>query len=384
MIIKNAFVFRNAEKRFDKMDIFVKDGVIADLDKALSDCDTEIFDGEGLWVVPGLIDVHTHGRMRYDFVSCPPRALGDMAADYARHGVTTVMPTLASASFEEMIGATENINSFTPRHNEADFCGVHWEGRYLNPKKKGAHAEERLAPLDPEDMKAAEFSKCKALHISAAYELDGDGSFAGAVASIGATLGLGHTCATYEEAKTAESRGVTSYTHLFNAMPSLHHRDGGAVCAALLGDSFAELICDGIHVSPEMIALVCKAKGVERISLISDSMEATGCPDGDYSIAGNPVTVKNGKAILADGTLAGSTLTLDGAVRNLMSFCRMPLEEAIICATQTPACQMGIFDKCGSIDIGKKADMLFVSDKDTFKIEKIMLRGSFMPDGKDL
>jgi N-acetylglucosamine-6-phosphate deacetylase len=257
---------------------------------------------------------------------------------------------------------------------------VHLEGRYLNVKKRGAHAENMLAPLTADEL--LRFAMKKALHISAAFELDIDGSFSRAALGIGATLGLGHTLATYAEAKKAEENGVTSYTHLFNAMPPLHHRDGGAVAACLLGNGYAELICDGIHIAPEMIALAYKCKGAEGISLISDSMEATGCADGEYSIAGNPVTVKDGKALTHDGALAGSTLTLDEAVQNLVDFCSIPLTDAILCATETPAKQMGIFDFCGSIDVGKKADILFCDaqdvEKNIFKIKKIMLRGNFI------
>ena len=173
----------------------------------------------------------------------------------------------------------------------------------------------------------------------------------------------------------AESRGVTAYTHLFNAMPPLHHRDGGAVAACLMGDAYAELICDGIHIAPEMVNLAYSLKK-DRLVLISDSMEATGAADGEYSIAGNPVTVKNGKALTHDGALAGSTLTLDKAVQNLMDFCHIPLSRAIICATQAPAKEMGIFDTCGSIAVGKRADIIFADmDEQRFNIRQVMLRG---------
>ena len=161
-------------------------------------------------------------------------------------------------------------------------------------------------------------------------------------------------------------------------MPPLHHRDGGAVAACLLGDAFAELICDGIHIVPEIVSLVYKCKGEDGLVLISDSMEATGCRDGEYSIAGNPVTVKNGKALTHSGALAGSTLTLDVAVQNLMDFCNIPLSKALPCATEAPAREVGIFDECGSIDVGKRADMLFIApDEKKLQIKKIMLRGFF-------
>ena len=289
------------------------------------------------------------------------------------------MPTIATASYERMLDATGKINEFKPAEGEASFCGVHLEGRYLNPKKSGAHAPELLAPLDSKELEAEVFRMCRSLHISASYELDIDGTFARKALDIGATLGLAHTAATYEQAITAEKNGVTSYTHLFNAMPPLDHKaDGGAVCAAFVGDRYAELICDGIHVRPEMVRLAYSALGSERLVLISDSMEATGCADGDYAIAGTPVVVKDGIARTPTGALAGSTLTLDRAVRNLMRFCSVALEDAIVCATKNPARQMGVYESCGSISVGKRADMLLLDDRDNFNITKIMVNGRFI------
>ena len=377
-IITNALVYRTDVQEFQPMDILVEDGIITDICEsgALDRSGCCEIDANGMAVLPGLVDVHTHGCAGYDFVS-QDIDLDAMARCYAKSGVTTVMPTLASAPYGEMMAAVEKISEYLPSKEAASFCGVHLEGRYLNPDKKGAHALSLLAPLSSGELDAPQLKKLEALHISAAYELDTDGSFAKKAKEIGATLGLGHTCATYEQAKRAEELGITAYTHLFNAMPTLHHREGGAACACLVGDAYGELICDGIHIVPEMVALAYRCKG-SKISLISDSMEATGSADGEYSIAGNPVIVKNGKALTLEGALAGSTLTLDNAVRNLMRFCGIPLTDAIICATKTPAQEVGVFDICGSIDIGKRADMLFVSDIENFNIEKIMIRGNFI------
>jgi N-acetylglucosamine-6-phosphate deacetylase len=199
---------------------------------------------------------------------------------------------------------------------------------------------------------------------------------------MGATLLLGHTDATYEQAKRAEKYGVSAYTHLFNAMPPLHHRDGGAVCAALTGECLAELICDGIHIAPQMIKLAYSLLGYRRTVLISDSMEATGCPDGEYAIAGTPVVVKNGIALTPEGALAGSTLTLDEAVNNLMHFCDIPLTDAILCATENPAKEVGIFDRVGSIDVGKRADLLVLDSTQRLDIIKVMINGRFIQDVK--
>ena len=375
MIIKNANVWDDTTFSFFRADLLIRDGMIAavgNLDGATDDC---VIDAEGKPVIPGFVDVHTHGGAGHDFVAATAEDFHGMARFYASHGVTSVMPTLASAPLPEMEAAAAALTAFTPAADEADFCGVHLEGRYLNPTKKGAHAPHLLAPLNAEELDCEGFRNCRAIHITAAYELDTDGSFANAAKAIGATMGLGHTAATYAEAKAAEERGISSYTHLFNTMPPLHHRDGGTVCAALEGDRFAELICDGIHIAPEMVRLAARLKGRERLVLVSDSMEATGSCDGEYFIAGNPVVVKNGKALTPEGALAGSTLTLDVALRNLMKFTGMSLGDAVSCVTANPAKQVGVFDRIGSIAVGKQADLLILSGETEPQVETVILRG---------
>ena len=377
MLIKNALVFRNSARKFEKNDILIENGVIVKIG-SIDNTSSDLLDAGGYAVVPGLIDVHTHGRAGYDFVNIPEDKLSLVAKDYAHHGVTTVMPTIASAPFDDMLMAVERINGFVRSKGAADFCGVHLEGRYLNSKRKGAHAPNLISGLHPDELESEVFRMCRSLHITAAYELDSDGSFAKKALDIGATIGLGHTDATYAEAKRAEKNGVTAYTHLFNAMPPLHHRDGGAICAALIGNCFGEIICDGVHICPEMIKLAYSVLGFKRLVLVSDSMEATGCPDGEYSIAGNPAIVKNGMALTPDGALAGSTLTLDSAVNNLIDFCDIPLTDAILCATENPAKEIGVFSDRGSVDVGKRADLLFLDGTEKLNISKVMISGMFI------
>lgn len=277
-----------------------------------------------------------------------------MKADYARHGVTSVMASLASATKEEWIRSIERIEA-------CGFDGIHLEGRYLNHAKKGAHASELLSPLDAADLSECLFHIHVPCHITAALELDQDGSFASCALAHGATLGLGHTCATAEEAKLAVARGATSFTHLYNAMPPLHHREGGAVSVALNGGGYGELIADGIHISPDMILLAYRCLGKDKSVLITDSMAGTGCPDGNYFIAGMPVIVKDGRALTLEGVIAGSTLDLWDGVRNFMVFTGAPLADAIACATINPARMVKIDDHVGSIEAGKRADLLIVN-----------------------
>lgn len=377
MLIKNGLVFNSETGRFDSKNIVVENGIITQLG-AVTKYDGEILDVRRARIIPGLVDVHTHGRAGYDFLSADPEKLRIVAASYARHGVTCVMPTLASASLEDMYAAVDKINKFKASDGEADFCGVHLEGRYLNPQKAGAHKLEYLSKLCATELEADVLKNCRALHITAALELDCDGSFLAKALEIGATVALGHTNADYVSAKLAEERGATAYTHLFNTMPSLHHRDGGAVCAAFDGTAFAELICDGIHISPEMLSLSYRLLTSKRTVLISDSMEGAGCPDGEYSIAGNTVIMKDGKALTTDGALAGSTLDLFKAMSNLCKLCGVPLSEAVLCVTANPCREVGVYDKYGSIDIGKSADMIVLDTVSEPKIDKVILRGNII------
>lgn len=318
----------------------------------------------GKILVPGLIDVHTHGRAGGDFNSADASLMAKMSRSYLESGVTSVMPTLASDTLNGLCRSIENIGMAKTQGAE-NFIGVHLEGRYLNKKRRGAHAEALLAPLDADEIEKLiiKMKKVGAAHVSAALELDGNGEFTKTAIENGATLGLAHTDASFAEANKAFGNGAVSLTHTYNAMSPFHHRDGGAVGAGLLNEKvYCELIVDGFHVSPEAVAMAYKLKK-DKLVLITDSMEATGMPDGEYSIAGLPVTVKDGKARTCEGAIAGSTLSLIDGVKNLAAFADIPFAEALYHATAAPAKMLGIFDKIGSLEVGKTANML-VLDKE--------------------
>ncbi len=357
LLIKGGSVWNEDRSFAADTSVLLEDGLIrsvgADAESVAPD---EVIDARGLLVLPGLVDAHTHGRSGYDFSTATKEQMQLMKREYAKRGVTTVFPTLASAPLAEWYRAVADIEA-------CGFDGIHFEGNYLNPKKRGAHAEELLRRPDAAELEALLEEVHIPCHLSAAFELDADGSFAACARRHGATLGLGHTAATAAEARLAVERGVTSFTHLYNAMPPLHHREGGAAGVALTGDAWVELIADGLHICPEMIALAYRCKEKDKFVLITDSMEATGCPDGDYAIAGQPVVVKNGRAETLDGALAGSTLELWQGVRNLMAMAGVPAADAIACATINPARMMGVAETVGSIAAGKRADLLLVDDQ---------------------
>ena len=382
-LYQNAYVYTEQE---DGVRSFVQGWLLTDGDRIASldfgkcpaDCgafgeNIQIVDLGGALLAPGLIDVHTHGRAGGDFNTADADLMLQMSRSYLASGVTSVMPTLASDTPEGLYRSVKDIAKAKDEGAE-NFIGVHLEGRYLNKKRRGAHAEGLLAPLDAAEVEPLikEMKKVGSAHVSAALELDTDGSFTDAALKSGATLGLAHTDASYAEANQAFEAGACSLTHTYNAMSPFHHRDGGAVGAGLLNDKvYCELIVDGFHVSPESVRMAYRMKG-DKLVLITDSMEATGMADGEYSIAGLPVIVKDGKARTVEGAIAGSTLSLIDGVKNLSAFANIPFEDALYHATISPAKMLGVFDSVGSLEVGKLANML-VLDKELNVLEVIFM-----------
>jgi len=363
ILFENCKVFDSSNRIFKQRSILVSDGIILDLLRHTDrrpDVDS-VIDCGGRQVIPGLIDIHTHGRAGADFNTADADDMRNMAKSYSEYGVTSVFPTLASAEFESLCSQAELIDSLKGDTDGAEFLGVHLEGRYLNPSKGGAHNPDLLVlPNASELEEFAGYSKLP-LRVSAAYELEGGDAFAEKAKDLGATLSLAHTAATYGEAKQIYRKHKVAFTHLYNCMPPIHHRDGGTVLAAFESGGFCELICDGHHISPEMVAFTYRMIGMDRLVLISDSMEATALSDGEYSIAGLPVYVKDGVARTANGNLAGSTLSLVHGVENLAKFANIPIEDALICATLTPARAVGLESKVGKLAVGNRADFIIGS-----------------------
>lgn len=379
-LIRNARVYNSVTRAFFDGSILVENGRIAAVSREdmSAPAGIPVYDACGRMVIPGMVDVHTHGRAGGDFTTADPALLSVMAEAYLDSGVTTVLPTLASAPLADLEAAIDRINALRAEAAASagklsNVAGVHLEGRYLNVKRRGAHAADLLVTPDADEMEALMTRVEGARHVSAALELDESGEFLRRALALGATLSMGHTDASYETAEALIQQGVTALTHTFNAMPPLHHRDGGAVAAGLLSDkAYCELICDGFHIAPHMVKLAYRLAG-QRLTLITDSMEATGCADGEYSIAGNPVTVKDGKARTHDGAIAGSTLTMWEAVQNLCEFAGASLEDAVYAATMAPAREIGLESEIGSIEVGKRADLLVLENES--EIGRIMCGG---------
>lgn len=375
-LYRNGKIYVSEQKCFVMGSVAVCDGVICGVylnsDTPVGEYD-ETVELEGKYLAPGLVDVHTHGRAGGDFNTADTDMLKKMSESYVNSGVTSVMATLASATLDDLYTSIERVAEL--KSGESAFIGVHLEGRYLNEKRRGAHAASLLAKPDAGEISALvkEMKKTGFAHVSAALELDESGDFTTAALDGGATLGLAHSDATFAEGQRAFERGAISLTHTYNAMSPFHHRDGGAVGAGLLTDGvFCELICDGFHVSPEAVRMAYKLKK-EKIVLITDSMEATGMPDGEYFIAGLPVTVKDGRARTHEGAIAGSTLSLIDGVKNLSAFAEIPFSEAVYCATASPAKMIGAYGTLGSIDTGKRANMLILDEE--YNVKEVIFQG---------
>ena len=378
---KTAFVgakiFDTDKEEFYDACLVAENGYITYIgDEIPSGCETVNLDGK--YLIPGLIDVHTHGIAGHDFNTVSEENIPEMCKRYARLGTTSVMATLASDTVQRYVNSICAINQIrlNDKKGMANILGVHLEGRYLNPDMKGAHSIELIALPTAEDAELlASTMMPPPMHFSLAPELDGAHDFIKKAVSLGATVGIAHTNATYEEAREAISIGASAFTHTFNAMTKVHHRmPGAAVCSLVSDDAYSEIIPDGQHAHPAMVNLAYKSKPSDKLVLITDSLAATDQPDGEYGVAGSPFFVKDGLARLADGTIAGSTLTMFGALKNMMKFCSISLNEAIKYATVNPA-SMVKANGVGRLEKCYRADFIVLDNVDDIEINKVYVGG---------
>lgn len=373
MIIRNGIVFTD-EYVFAKVDVAFKNGVITHVAPAGSLEDDEIIDAKGGFVLPGFVDVHTHGAVDYDFCDAKAEGIEKMLEYYGSQGITTVVP--ATMSFNEPILADVLDVAdpyFDKEGNGAVLRGVNMEGPFINIEKKGAQNGKYI--MDPQiEMFNNLYEKCgkRIRLVDIAPELPGSLEFIKAVKDKCA-ISVAHTNANYDEAFAAFEAGASHVTHLFNAMPPFTHRAPGVIGAASDMASFVEIISDGIHLHPSVVRSVFNWFGENRVCLVSDCMRATGMPDGDdYSLGGQRVILNNGKATLEDGTIAGSATNLAECTRRAISF-GVPMEDALRAATANPAMATDLIDTVGSLSVGKRADIVIWNSK--FETQMVLVGG---------
>lgn len=372
MILKNAEVF-NGDFEKIRADVKIDGEKISKIGKFSSE---DGLDLTGLVVMPGLIDMHIHGCGGADTGDATPEALETMSQTLVKNGVTSFCPASMTLSFEELTKIFANIDAMKDKVGGAYIHGANMEGPYIAMSKKGAQNPLYVRNPDKEEFKKL-YEGCNGAIrvVDIAPECDGGDEFIKEIQPI-CPVSIAHTDAGYDEAVHAIELGVRHITHLFNAQSGLHHRKPGVVGAAFdvgrANGVRAELICDGFHIHPATLRIAFREMGEDGTVIISDSMKAAGCPDGDYDLGGQPVYVRDGKALLADGTIAASTSNVYKELKNVISF-GIPEKQAVKSATINPAKAIRVDDKTGSIEEGKLADILVV-DKE-YNIKLVIVKG---------
>ena len=358
MIIKGGKVFQE-DGSFLEQAIYINDHRL--VDKAEYQDDGEVIDAEGLLVLPGLVDIHSHGAAGEDFSDGNPEGLKKILQYEKRCGITSYCPTSMTFPKERLRQIFASIKG-AQTEDGATVVGINMEGPFLDPAKKGAHVEKWIAAPDVAFVRELNQDADGLVRlVTLAPNMDGAEEFIKEMHEE-VCISLGHTAADYNCASRAMKLGAHHVTHLYNAMQPFGHRAPGLIGAAMDDpECMVEMICDGYHIHPSAIRAAFRMFGPERVILISDSMRATGMENGTYELGGQEVTVKDRKAVLKDGTLAGSATNLYGCMCKAVEF-GIPLEQAIMAATANPARSIGIFDRVGSIRIGKQADLLLVSE----------------------
>lgn len=335
----------------------------------------EVIDVSGHWLVPGFVDIHNHGGGGASFSGTAEDILTAIHT-HRLHGTTTLV---ASTVTDEMDLLVRQAGLLSELAEQGDIAGIHFEGPFISPCRKGAHSEELLRDPEPAEVrKLIDAGRGKATMVTLATELPGGIDSVRLLAEHGVIAAIGHTDATYEQTVEAIDAGATVATHLFNAMPTLGHRSPGPI-AALLEDErvTVELINDGTHLHPAALELAFHHAGASRVAFITDAMDAAGIGDGRYMLGPLEVEVSEGVARLVEGgSIAGSTLTLDRAFKRAVTVDRLPVEDAVAALSANPARLLGLSDRIGSLEPGKDADLVLLDQN--FDLKGVMRRGEWV------
>lgn len=317
-----------------------------------------VVDASAHIVVPGLVDIHVHGAVGHDTMDATPTALEVMSRFFASHGVTSFVPTTMTAQRAEIDAALDNIKYMMGQGTSgAQILGAHIEGPYLNVKQCGAQPTHLIRPANREEY-CRWFDSGVARLITIAPEIAENAELIDEAMLAHVAVAIGHSDADNATAQRCFARGVNQATHVFNGMRGLHHREPGTAGAVLSNDKVvAQLIADNVHVHPAVMNIIYKCKTAEKVALITDSMEAVGLGDGQYKLGVQDITVKDGQARTVSGSLAGSTLTLDTALRNIIAATGCSLNDAVMMSGLTPAHAIGMGERKGNLTPGYDADI---------------------------
>ncbi|MFI1836587.1 N-acetylglucosamine-6-phosphate deacetylase [Streptomyces olivaceoviridis] len=335
----------------------------------------QVIDVTGHWLVPGFVDIHNHGGGGASFSGTAEQILTAVHT-HRVHGTTTLV---ASTVTDEMDLLVRQAGLLSELAEQGDIAGIHFEGPFISPCRKGAHSEKLLRDPDPAEVrKLIDAARGKAKMVTLATELPGGIDSVRLLVEHGVLAAIGHTDAGYEQTVEAIDAGATVATHLFNAMPALNHRAPGPI-AALLEDErvTVELINDGVHLHPAALELAFHHAGADRVAFITDAMDAAGIGDGRYMLGPLEVEVSEGVARLVEGgSIAGSTLTLDRAFQRAVTVDKLSVEDAVTALSANPARLLGLFDRVGSLEPGKDADLVLL-DAD-FELKGVMRQGEWV------
>lgn len=369
MKIQNAKVF-SENGTFEERDLFITGSYITS-----SGAEDELIDAQGCYAIPGLVDIHFHGCVGYDFCDGTTEALSAMANYQARNGVLAICPATVTLPEEMLARVCRCAASFRAADDSAELVGVNLEGPFISEEKKGAQNPAYIRKPD-----TGMFSRLQTLSGGMIRLLDIAPEQEGAIELISelkreVVLSVAHTTADYDTAARAFAAGASHVTHLFNAMPPFSHRSPGVVGAAFDAPGCrVELIADGVHLHPSVVRASFCMFGDDRIVFVSDSIAATGMPDGDYELGGLAIRVKGNRSVLRDGgAIAGSATNLMQCVRVAVKEMGIPLSSAVKCAAVNPAKAIGVFDRYGSLDAGKIANVVLLNQDLT--IRQILCRG---------
>lgn len=349
---------------FQKIDITIRNGVISSFGDSNKDSLNEL-NADGKLVAPGFMDIHTHGAVGFDVNQASSGELITVSRFFASQGTTGFLASIATDSEEKTLEAIKQIReAMEYQYDGARILGIHLEGPFLSPDYKGAMAERFLRKADPilleRYLQAAGGS---VRYITVSPEVKGVPEMIGTLRKLGIVVSIGHSGADYDTAMACIRDGAIASTHTFNGMKLMHQHFPAIAGAVLESDVYCEAICDGRHLHPGAVRLLLKAKGLDRVVAITDSMAAAGLADGRYMVGASEVEVVNGDArLISDGTRAGSTLTAIHALRNLKEFTGKSMEQLIPLLTSNPATLLKLDDKKGTIALGKDADMVVLND----------------------